>query len=118
MKTAWLFRGKIEHLPEAETEELKKCKREEAAFLTKAYDGLVAARQKELFPICGMDELTFDYLLAALAHRLGHLEVSAKLLGEVLTKPTANHRIKEKARTLKEVLKQDIQERKRNTEEQ
>ena len=118
LKTAWLFRGKIEHLPETETEELKKCQREEAAFLTKAYDGLVAARQKELFPICGMDELTFDYLLAALAHRLGHLEVSAKLLGEVLTKPTANHRIKEKARTLKEVLKQDIQERKRNTEEQ
>lgn len=111
LKTAWLFRGKAEHLPETETEEIKRCQREEEAFLTKAYDGLVAARQKELFPICGMDELTFDYLLAALAHRLGHLEVSAKLVGEILTKPSANNRIKEKTRILKEALKKDIQEK-------
>lgn len=73
LKTAWLYRGKVEHLPETEEEEIKRCQREEDAFLHKAYDGLVSARQKELFPICGMDELTFDYLLAALAHRLGHL---------------------------------------------
>lgn len=114
LKTAWLFRGKAEHLPESETEEVKRCKREEEAFLAKAYDGLVAARQKELFPICGMDEMTLDYLIAALAHRLGHLEVSAKLIGEILTKPSANRRIKEKAQLLKEALKKDIQEKKQN----
>lgn len=112
LKTAWLFRGKAEHLPETEEEEIKRCQREEDAFLHKAYDGLVSARQKELFPICGMDELTFDYLLAALAHRLGHLEVSAKLIGEILTKPTANRRIKEKTGILKEALKKDILEKK------
>lgn len=112
LKTAWLFRGKAEHLPETEEEEIKRCQKEEEAFLHKAYDGLVSARQKELFPICGMDELTYDYLLAALAHRLGNLEVSAKLIGEILTKPTANNRIKEKTRILKEVLKKEIQERK------
>ena len=114
LKTAWLFRGKAEHLPETETEEIKKCQREEAAFLAKAYDGLVAARQKELFPICGMDEMTLDYLIAALAHRLGHLEVSAKLIGEILTKPSANRRMKEKAHILKEALKKDIQEKRQN----
>ncbi len=115
LKTAWLFRGKAEHLPENEKEEIKRCRKEEEVFLQKAYDGLVSARQKELFPICGMDELTFDYLLAALAYRLGNLEVSAKLIGEILTKPTANNRIKEKTRILKEVLKKEIQERKQNS---
>lgn len=114
LKTAWLFRGKAEHLPESETEEIKRCEREEEAFLAKAYDGLVAARQKELFPICGMDEMTLDYLIAALARRLGHLEVSAKLLGEILTKPSANRRMKEKAQVLKEALKKDIMEKKQN----
>lgn len=114
LKTAWLFRGKAEHLPETEEEEIKRCRREEEAFLSKAYDGLVAARQKELFPICGMDEMTLDYLIAALARRLGHLEVSAKLLGEILTKPSANRRMKEKAQVLKEALKKDIMEKKQN----
>ena len=114
LKTAWLFRGKAEHLPESEVEEIKRCEKEEEAFLSKAYDGMVAARRKELFPICGMDELTFDYLLAALAHRLGHLEVSAKLVGEIMAKPTANRRIKEKTGILKEVLKKDIQAKKQN----
>ena len=114
LKTAWLFRGKAEHLPETEEEEIKRCRREEEAFLSKAYDGLVAARQKELFPICGMDEMTLDYLIAALARQLGHLEVSAKLLGEILTKPSANRRMKEKAQVLKEALKKDIMEKKQN----
>lgn len=114
LKTAWLFRGKAEHLPETEEEEIKRCRREEETFLSKAYDGLVAARQKELFPICGMDEMTLDYLIAALARRLGHLEVSAKLLGEILTKPSANRRMKEKAQVLKEALKKDIMEKKQN----
>ena len=112
LKTAWLFRGKAEHLPETEIEEIKRCQREEEAFLSKAYDGMVAARRKELFPICGMDELTFDYLLAALAHRLGHLDVSARLVGEIMAKPTAHRRIKEKTGILKEVLKKDIQAKK------
>ena len=58
--------------------------------------------------------MTLDYLIAALARRLGHLEVSAKLIGEILTKPSANRRMKEKTQILKEVLKKDIQEKKQN----
>lgn len=108
LKTAWLFRGKAEHLPETEGEEIMKCHKEEETFLAKAYDGLLSSRQKELFPICGMDELTFDYVLAALAHHLGHLDVSARLVSEILAKPTVNIRIKEKTRALKEVLMRDI----------
>lgn len=110
LKTAWLFRGKAEHLPKEEQTEITRCNREETAFLAKAYDGLVHARQKELFPICGMDELTYDYLLAALAYRLGHQDVCVKLIGEILLKPNANHRIKERARELKEILRKEHME--------
>lgn len=112
LKTAWLLRGKAEHLPEAEKEGIERCEREEETFLVKAYEGLFAAREKELFPICGMDEMTFDYLLAALSYRLGHVEVSVRLVGDILAKPSANTRIKEKTRILKEVIKKDIQDKK------
>lgn len=113
LKAAWLYRGKAEHLPESEKVLKEKTLKEEENFLRNSYDGLVSARRKELFPICGMDELTFDYLLAALAYRLGDLETSARLVSEILTKPTANNRIKDKARSLKELLKKDILERKK-----
>ncbi len=112
LKTAWLLRGKAEHLPETEKEGIERCEREEETFLVKAYEGLFAAREKELFPICGMDETTFDYLLAALSYRLGHVEVSVRLVGDILAKPSANTRIKEKTRILKEVIKKDIQDKK------
>lgn len=110
LKTAWLYRGKAEHLPEEEKALKEKCEKEELLFLQNAYDGLVSARKKEMFPICGMDELTLDYLLSALSYRLGKLETCARLLSDILLKPTANNRIKDKARILKEQLKKDIKE--------
>lgn len=112
LKIAWLFRGKAEHL--AAYEEAEKERQEfaeqEKQFLRKAYDGLYMARQKEHFPICGMDEVTFDYLLAALAYRFDDYETSAKLVGEILSNKAAGFRVKEKTRDLKEELKRRIME--------
>lgn len=112
LKIAWLFRGKAEHMPEDEglDEERKEMATQEKTFLRKAYDGLYMARQKEPFPICGMDEVTFDYLLAALAYRFDDYETSAKLVGEILINKAAGFRVKEKTRELKEELKRKILE--------
>lgn len=112
LKIAWLFRGKAEHMPEEEelSEELKELAEQEKVFLRKAYDGLYMARQKEHFPICGMDEVTFDYLLAALAYRFDDYETSARLVGEILVNKAAGFRVKEKTRELKEELKRRILE--------
>lgn len=114
LKTAWLYRGKAEHLPDDGEldQEREEFRAQEKAFLRKAYDGLYMARQKEHFPICGMDEVTFDYLLAALAYRFDDYETSAKLVGEILINKSASFRVKEKTRDLKDELKRKILENK------
>ena len=70
LKTAWLLRGKAEHLdknlPDYE-EQKKQCEDEENEFLRNALEGFLAARQTESFPMCGMDEPTVDYLISVTA---------------------------------------------------
>lgn len=113
LKTAWLYRGKAETLDMSEVAVRKDCKKDEDAFLRKAYDGLLVSRQKETFPICGMDEMTYDYLLAALAYHVKDYEVAARLVGEILTSGASSPRLKEKTRSLKEDLKKAILEMKK-----
>lgn len=112
LKLAWLYRGKAEHLQDTEnvSKERAEFAEQELSFLRKAYDGLYRARQKEPFPICGMDEVTFDYLLAALAYRFDDYETSARLVSGILTNKAAGVRVKEKTRELKEELKRRILE--------
>ena len=56
---------------DAATEEGKaaiaECKKEEEAFYKQAYDGMLKAVSTEMFPICGMDQGTVDYLLATMS---------------------------------------------------
>ena len=70
LKIAWLYRGKAETM-DAATEEGKaaiaECKKEEEAFYKQAYDGMLKAVSTEMFPICGMDQGTVDYLLATMS---------------------------------------------------
>ena len=72
LKTAWLLRGKGEHLdknlPDYEAQK-KECEEGENAFLKNALEGFLAARQTESFPMCGMDEPTVDYVIAVTAMR-------------------------------------------------
>lgn len=108
LKIAWLFRGKAETLP-AETPNLdalqKECKKNELEMISNAFEGFVVSRAKEDFPICGMDESTFDYLIADLAMKLDKKDVAAKLLSAVIVSRTANPKLKEKARDLRDQLK-------------
>ena len=54
--------------------------------------------------MCGMDEYTVDYILAALAMRFGDENIAKKLVAEILVSKTASAGIKDKARDLKEEL--------------
>lgn len=107
LKTAWLLRGKRETLPEDEknyakvVEDLQK---QEQEFLSNAYDGFSEAFSKELFPMCGMDEITITYLLAELARRIGKYDEASRYISKVITSRDANERIKEKARQIKEMI--------------
>lgn len=119
LKTAWLFRGKAENLPkemENYKEEVKSLKKQEIELLNNACEGFLTAYSQEDFPMCGMDELTVDYLLAELCRRTGRLDESGRWISKVLTNRSANERIKNKARDVKELLEKDREraEKKKN----
>ena len=119
LKTAWLIRGKAEYLL---TEKLQvdtpnnnviiELRKEELEFITHAYEGFVEAFSKETFPMCGMDENTMTYLVADLARRVGKYDESSRWISKVLIARDANERIKDKARELKEMLKQKYERNK------
>lgn len=121
LKTAWIVRGKREMLEAVLTEakasgkKLKKSDaeqvsqipeliKEEKAYLKSALEGFLGARRTETYPMCGMDELTVDYLIAALATVFEQYDVARKLLGNILVSRVANNRLKDKARDLKDAI--------------
>lgn len=114
LKTAWLLRGKGEHMdtaaPDYEAEK-KKLDEEENEYLHNALEGFLSARQTESFPMCGMDEPTVDYLIAVLAMRFEQYDVSSRLVSGILVNPSANPRMKDKARMIKEMLVKKIKEK-------
>ena len=114
LKTAWLLRGKAEHLdkslPDYEAQK-KQCEDQENEFLRNALEGFLAARQTEGYPMCGMDEPTVDYLIAVTAMRFEQYDVSSRLITGILTSSNANPRMKDKARDIKEMLMKKIKEK-------
>lgn len=111
LKSAWLLRGYAESLSEDETVETAKLddiKNQEEEYLTNAFNGFAEARKTEGFPMCGMDEVTVDYLLASLATHFKKYDVASRLVASILTSASANARTKEKARELKEQILLEI----------
>lgn len=108
LKTAWLLRAKQEDTatPAAEKETLHT---QELEFLKNAYEGFVEAMSKEDYPICGMDEMTMDCLLADIGRRIGHYEEAGRLISKVIVSRTAPERIKNKAREIKELITAEMQ---------
>ncbi|MBE5849361.1 MAG: DUF2225 domain-containing protein [Lachnospiraceae bacterium] len=105
LKMAWVIRGKKESITEDDPdyeEVIKQLRDDENEALKAAYEGFVSARQKESFPIAGMDEITIDYLLAVLSARFEKYDVAQKLIAGILLNRTANNRIKDRARDLKD----------------
>lgn len=115
LKSAWVLRGWQESLDEsaAETESKKKeLEKTEMEYLKNALDGFVAAMASEGFPMCGMDEVTTDYLIAVLAMKFGQYDVASKLISPILVSPNANVRMKDRARELKEMILEQLKKAK------
>lgn len=114
LKTAWLLRGKGEHLdkslPDYEAQK-KQIDEEENEFLRNALEGFLSARQTESFPMCGMDEPTVDYVIAVTAMRFEQYDVASRLISGIIASTTANPRMKDKARDIKEMLMKKIKEK-------
>lgn len=115
LKMAWIVRSKKESLDKNAPDyqaKLEECKSEEDELLQNALDGFLAARQSEAFPMCGMDESTVDYLIAAESIHFNQTDVAAKLIAGILSSNVANKRMKEKARDLKEIVLTQLKNKK------
>lgn len=113
LKSGWLCRSYKESLdPETEgyQESFQRIETMEKDYLKRAYDLFVKAVQSESFPMCGMDENTVDYLLAALAMEFGDYFDASKLLSKLITSYSVSNRLKDKARDAKEVLQAKMKE--------
>lgn len=113
----WLYRGKREELERDEksnAKEIEQCKAEEKECLQQAFEGFNKAFSKESAPFAGMDELTTEYLLSALALELGRYDVAARFISDIITSRTASSRMKDKARTLKDEVLARIRKEKQN----
>lgn len=111
LKTAWVLRGMVESLDTSDAQYATKkqaVEKEEMEFLKNALDGFIAARQKESFPMCGMDETTVDYIIAVTAMKFQQYDVASKLIAGILTSNTANPRMKDKARDIKDLIMKKI----------
>lgn len=73
-------------------------------FLERAYAVLCEAFSTDSFPILGMDELTFTYLIAAVAYELDKKEACKQYLSTVLSAVGFPPRIKDHALNLKQKL--------------
>ncbi len=115
LKSAWVLRGKRETL-DPQTPDFDKVVAElqdqENQFLTNALEGFKSAIQTEGFPMAGMDDTTVSYLIAALAVECKQTDVASKMIAQILTNPSANSRIKDKARDLKDVLMEELKKNK------
>ena len=115
LKAGWLLRSMGEELDTEEADYKKKLqsiREQEKEFLRNALEGFITARQSESYPVCGMDEITLEYLIAVLAMGFEQYEVASKLIANVLVSPSANHRTKDRAREIKEELLVKIREKK------
>lgn len=107
LKNAWLLRGYAEELElknELTEEQRQELKTQELEYIQNALDGFINAVQRESFPICGMDVLTIDYLIAALAFQVGKDDIAARKVAEILVSNAANERVKNRARELKRMI--------------
>lgn len=113
-KLSWILRAKRNSLQNGDPQ-IKELYMDEIECTKNAYEGFLDAMEKEQFPIAGMDENTYRYILADLARRLRKFDEALRMIGNIITSTSANPRIKEEARKLKDIIKEDMQKIVNNT---
>lgn len=118
MLMAWLYREKEKEAEQISIEELKKqetesCHTQAEEHYLAAFEGFQQAMMNEMFPIAGLNQPTLEYIIAYMAFHFGKLEVSAKLIGSVLTTSSASRNVKDRALELKTEIIKLLKERKK-----
>ncbi len=104
LKLAWLYRGKRNELIAPGEKRSKELYDAEIQYIKKAREGFKEAQLKEMFPIEGMDEWTFDFLMAELSISCNEYDEAKQYISKIIFSKSAPSRVKEKARDLKDYL--------------
>lgn len=115
LKLSWLFRGKLEEMDPENKEleaERQECREQEEAFYQQAYEGFTKAISTEMFPMCGMDQCTVDYLLAVMAFHFKRYDVASKCIARIQTAASASKKMKERAYDLRQQIVAEIKKNK------
>lgn len=116
LKLAWLYRSVGESVcPDGDVSALagdakrvaESAKTEEQKYLKEAYEGFDKALTTEFPPVCGMDEVTLNYLMSVLAYENGNNDMANKYGYSVLSSRNASSKIKDKERDLLDLIKSD-----------
>ena len=111
LKISWLYRGKLEGMDEQDAsleEERKECMEQQEAFYSQAYEGFVKAVSTEMFPMCGMDQTTVDYLLAVMSKHFKRYDIASKCISRILTNSAVSKKMKDRTYDLKEEIIQEM----------
>ena len=91
LKTAWLYR-------------LKGDEKNDVKFLSNALEGFLLAFEKASFPINGLDEPSFTYLMGELYRRIGDNQNALLWFSKVMANRTSSSRIKDMTRDQKDLI--------------
>lgn len=94
LKIGWLYRD----LGDKENERL---------YLEHARQDFLKAFTTERFPIFELDELTTMFLIAELSRKAGDFQTASQWAGQIVTKRGAPERLKDRAREIREAVKND-----------
>lgn len=114
LKIAWLYRGYAESLGEEENKDeakIKACREAEEEYYKESYEGFMKAITNEMFPICGMEQSTVDYLLAYMSLHFKKYDVASRFVSELITSHSASRKMKDKALELKERIIEEYKNR-------
>ncbi len=109
LKLSWLYRGAAEEMEDAteisDVLHRESCRQGEEKYKKEAYEGFTEALSKEYPPICGMDEMTLNYLMSVLAYSCGDLDNAQRYAYMVIGSRSASSKVKDKERELVEKIK-------------
>ena len=109
LKLHWLLESRMKEI-DSGLEEYKKLAEDNDECIRNAYVGFKKAFSSENLPIFGLDESTMPYMISALGYILGEYEDAKVTVGRVITSRSANDRIKELARDLKDMIDEKMKE--------
>lgn len=114
LKLSWLYQSAADELKEeteagnmtANDEKLLEVYEKSASqYYRESYKGFVEAMEKEMTPICGMDESTMNYLMSVLCYHNEDYDTAKRYAYDVIGSRTVPAKLKEKQRVILDKIK-------------